>query len=63
MSEYYFKNLRIAGANLDDGIFKLQEIWKMPHLLLCKNNEEDQIVAKNVVENLRNELNLLKVKL
>ncbi|XP_011505588.1 PREDICTED: uncharacterized protein LOC105368300 [Ceratosolen solmsi marchali] len=60
MSEHYFKDIRTIGANIDEGVLKLQEAWKMPHLLLCKSNEEDQIAARNLVENLRSELNILK---
>lgn len=61
MAESYFESIRTVGSNLDEGIARLQETWKMPHLLLCKSNHEDQATAKKFVENLRNELKLLKV--
>ncbi|KAL7303958.1 hypothetical protein TKK_0003616 [Trichogramma kaykai] len=58
--ENYFEKTRAIGANLDEGIIKLQETWKMPHLLLHKNNEEDKVVAKKLVETLKNELATLR---
>lgn len=61
MAENYFDNIRTVGAGLDQGIAKLQETWKMPQLFLCNHNEEDQQTAKKLIENLRNELQLLKV--
>lgn len=61
MAEGYFESIRTVGSNLDEGISKLQETWKLPHLLLCKNNHEDQATARKFIENLRNELKLLKV--
>ena len=57
----YFENMKIKGSNLDEGIAKLQELWKMPHLLLHKNNEDDHAAAKKIVEQIRNEMLLLKV--
>lgn len=60
--ENYFGNIRTVGASIDQGIAKLQETWKMPHLFFCKSNETDQISARKLVENLRSELNILKVK-
>ncbi|OXU25441.1 hypothetical protein TSAR_015704 [Trichomalopsis sarcophagae] len=60
MAENYFDNIRTVGAGLDQGIAKLQETWKMPQLILCNQNEEDQQTARKLIDNLRNELKLLK---
>ncbi|XP_014212036.1 uncharacterized protein LOC106641956 [Copidosoma floridanum] len=60
MEEDYFKNLRTVGTTLDEGIANLQEVWKMPNLLLCKSNEEDQVAAHKLVDNLRSELRQFK---
>ncbi|XP_058798367.1 uncharacterized protein LOC131668317 [Phymastichus coffea] len=60
MTETYFGNLRKVGANVDEEITKLQDIWNMPHVLLCNNNEETQNIAKQVVENLKTDLKQLK---
>lgn len=63
MAENYFGNLRKVGASVDEGLTKLQDTWNMPHILLCNSSDETQNIAEKLMENLKKDLQLLRVVL
>lgn len=62
MAQKYFENIRHDAGKVDEGIVKLEETWRLPHLMFIKGDDPESYgESRKILENIKNEILSIKV--